>query len=236
MRLAVPHRLWRSQCFYLKNVASSALPEHALPEFSGLPIEAASERWKWGLGKKELRKIKDHLAVIMILKDAGLNRASVIRAYHQLRVALLMARALPLHQMDPHAPLGGTVLSKEPITSTEVAERIKDAMDSQQWAGYDFQFPVPGCPSMRPKSGFIEFVSFLHPRNSFCLGVFPFRLCLTIPYVAVSAVGTYVDRAPGAPADGGQKSSEPHGERGAEVGQGGEEEGCRSKMGKAGPR
>lgn len=149
-----------------------ALPEHALLEFSGLPIEATLERWKWGLGKKELRKIEDHLAAIEILKDAGLNGAGVIGAYHQRRVASLMVRALPLHQMDPHAPLGGTVLFEKPIASTEVAQRIKDTMDSQEWGSYDPLFPVPECPPMCPELGFIEFVSFLHPWNSFALVFF----------------------------------------------------------------
>jgi hypothetical protein len=95
-----------------------------------MPIEVASDRWTWGLGKKEMRKIEDHLAAIRILKDAGLNGAGVIVAYHQRSVVPLMARALPLHRMDLDAPHGGMVLSEDPIAPSESAQRIKDAMDS----------------------------------------------------------------------------------------------------------
>jgi hypothetical protein len=93
-------------------------------------IEVASDRWTWGLGKEETRKIEDHLAAIRILKDAGLNGAGVIGAYHQRRVVPLMVRALPLHRMDLDAPRGGMVLSEDSIAPSEAAQRIKDAMDS----------------------------------------------------------------------------------------------------------
>jgi hypothetical protein len=41
-----------------------------------------------------------------------------------------MARALPLHQMVPGAPFEGMVLTEDPVSFFEIAQRIKDAMDS----------------------------------------------------------------------------------------------------------
>jgi hypothetical protein len=63
-RLSAPNRGWHSQWFYLKNVASPALPGLALLEFSDSMIEATSERWMWGVPKREVKRIKDHLVVI----------------------------------------------------------------------------------------------------------------------------------------------------------------------------
>jgi hypothetical protein len=70
------------QWFYLKNNAAPDLPEHALLEFTGHVGEVVPESWaKWGVWKKDVKKITDHLATIKILKESG-----VIRAYHARRV------------------------------------------------------------------------------------------------------------------------------------------------------
>ena len=58
----------------------------------------------------------------------------------------------------------GTVLSDEALPPSEVAQRIKEAMEPlKNTTGVilDFVFPVPGHPPMQPKLGFINFVSFL---------------------------------------------------------------------------
>ena len=97
-----------------------------------------------------------------------MNGLGIIGAYHARRVALLMARALPLHQMVPRASLEGTVLVDEALPPSEVAQRIKEAMDpSKDTAGVilDFVFPMPGHPPMRPEPGFVDFVSFLSPYS-----------------------------------------------------------------------
>ena len=51
---------WHSQWFYLKN--DVATPS---PEFIGCLIEEAPESWrKWGVPKKDKKKILDHIAAI----------------------------------------------------------------------------------------------------------------------------------------------------------------------------
>jgi hypothetical protein len=125
-------------------------------------IKVASEQWVWGVPKREVKRIKDHLTAIQILRENGLNGAGIISAYHQRWVAPLMARALPLHEMVPGAPSEGTMLIEDPVAFSEIAQRIKDAIDSQVGlasATHDYLFLVPGCPPMRPEPGFIEFMS-----------------------------------------------------------------------------
>jgi len=85
-----------------------------------------------------------------------------------------MARALPLHQMVPGASFEGTVLVDEALPPSEVAQRIKEAMESLKdttGAALDHVYPVPGHPPMRPELGFFEFVSLLSPRSSFHLNL-----------------------------------------------------------------
>jgi hypothetical protein len=81
----------------------------------------------WGVPKREVKRIKDHLAAIQILRENGLNRAGIIGAYHQRRVVPLMACTLPLHQMVPGVPSEGTVLTEDPIAFSEITQCIKDA-------------------------------------------------------------------------------------------------------------
>ena len=98
--------------------------------------------------------------------------SGIIGTYHARRMALLMARALPLHQMVPGASFEGTVLVDEALPPSEVAQRIKEAMEPPKdtaGAALDHVYPVPGHPPMRPEPGFFEFVSFLSPRSSFHL-------------------------------------------------------------------
>ena len=133
-----------------------------LPKYSGRLIEEAPESWKWGVMTKEKKHITDFLATLHTLKDRGMKGSGIIGAYHVRRVAPLVARALPLHQMVPGVPLEGTVLVDEALPPSEVAQRIKEAMEpSKDNAGVvlDFVYPVPGHPPVRPKSGFIDFVS-----------------------------------------------------------------------------
>ena len=83
-----------------------------------------------------------------------------------------MARALPLYQMVPEASFEGTVLIDEALPPSKVVQRIKEAMEPTKdsiGAILDFVYPVPGHPPMRPKPGFIDFVSFLSPCSSFHL-------------------------------------------------------------------
>jgi hypothetical protein len=60
---------------------------------------------------KEKRRLGDLLKAIALLKHHDLHATGIIGAYHARRVAPLMARVLPLHQMTPVASLEGTMLS-----------------------------------------------------------------------------------------------------------------------------
>ena len=123
------------------------------------------ESWsKWGVPEKDKKKIGDHIATIQILRDHGLKGASVIGAYHSRRVAPLMARAVPLHQMGPGVPAEGTSLAEGPQPDSEIAQHIKEAMESMRdsvGVSLDFVFSVPGCPPMRSDPSFVEFISYL---------------------------------------------------------------------------
>ena len=77
-----------------------------------------------------------------------------------------MSRVLHLHQMVPGASFEGMVLIDEALPPSEVAQRIKEAMEpSKDTAGVvlDHVYPVLGHPPMRPEPGFIDFVSSLSP-------------------------------------------------------------------------
>ena len=90
--------------------------------------------------------------------------SGIIGAYHARRVAPLMARVLPLHQMAPGASFEGTVLVDEALPFSEVTQRIKEATEpTKDSAGdvLDIVYPMPGHPPMRPEPGFFEFVSLL---------------------------------------------------------------------------
>ena len=68
----------------------------------------------------------------------------------------------PLYLMAPEASLEGTTLADGALPPTEVAQRIKEAMEpSKDTTGVvlDFMYPVLGHPPMRPEPGFIDFVS-----------------------------------------------------------------------------
>ena len=80
----------------------------------------------------------------------------------------LMRRVLSLYAMAPKASFIGTVLAEGALSPSEVAHRIKEAMEpSQDNVGVplDFVYPVPGHPPKRPEPGYIVFISFL----SLCL-------------------------------------------------------------------
>ena len=139
-----------------------------LPVFSGRLIEEVLGSWKWGVLDKDKKRIKDHLTALQILKERGVKGSGIISSYHTRRVAPLMSRALPLYLMAPGASLEGMTLVDEALPPTEVAQRIKEAMEpSKDDAGIvlDFMYPVPGHPPMRPELGYIDFVSSL----SLCL-------------------------------------------------------------------
>ena len=80
--------------------------------------------------------------------------SGIIGAYHAWRVVPLMARVLPLYQMVLKASFKGTVLVDEALPPSEVAQRIKEAMEPTKdsvGAVLDFVYPMRGHPPMWPK-------------------------------------------------------------------------------------
>ena len=138
-----------------------------MPEFTECLVEEVLESWmRWGVPEKDKKKIQDHLTAVQILKERGMKGSGIIGTYHTWRVAPLMRRALPLYLMVPGASLDGTVLTDGALSPSEVAQRIKEAMEpSRDNAGVtlDFVYPVLGHPPMRPKPGYIDFISSLYP-------------------------------------------------------------------------
>ena len=90
----------------------------------------------------------------------------IIGAYHARRVAPLMARALPLYRMVPGESFEGTVLIDEVLAPSEVAQRIREAMEPTKdtsGSALEPMYPVLGHPPMQSEPRFFEFVSFPSP-------------------------------------------------------------------------
>ena len=88
--------------------------------------------------------------------------SGIIGAYHTRRVAPLMSHALPLYLMAPGASHDGMALADEALPPSEVAQRIKEAMEPSKddvGVALDFIYLVLGHPPMWPEPGFIDFVS-----------------------------------------------------------------------------
>ena len=77
-----------------------------------------------------------------------------------------MSHTLPLYLMVPGASLEGTTLADGALPPTEVAQRIKEAMEPSKDTTsvvLDFMYLVPGQPPMRLEPEFIDFISFPLP-------------------------------------------------------------------------
>ena len=160
MHLLTSNKGWHSQWFYVKDDAAALLPV-----FFGCVIKEAPGSWRWGV-PIEKKNITDLLAALQYLKDRGVKGSGIIGAYHARRVAPLMARALPLYRMVPGESFEGMVLVDEALAPSDVAQRIKEAMElPKDTTGSTLKhvYLVPGHPPMRPEPGFLEFVSFFFP-------------------------------------------------------------------------
>ena len=81
-----------------------------------------------------------------------------------------MTRTLPLYAMAPEASFNGTTLAEGMLPNSEIAQRIKEAMEplwDDAGAPLDFVYPVPGHPLMRLEPGHVVFVSFFSSRFLF---------------------------------------------------------------------
>jgi hypothetical protein len=167
MHLTTSNKGWHSQWFYVKNDATAPLPA-----FIGRYILEASESWGWGVQAKDKKHLNDLLAALRTLKERGVKGLGIIGAYHTRRVMPLMEHVLPLYQMVPEASFEGTTLADEALPPSEVAQRIKEAMEPTKDSIstiLDFVYPVLRHPPMRPEPRFVDFVSFLFPCSSFHL-------------------------------------------------------------------
>ena len=85
-----------------------------------------------------------------------------------------MARVLPLYRMVPGESSEGTVLVDEALAPSEVAQRIREAMEpTKDTSGSTLElvYSVLGHPPMRPEPRFFEFVSFPSPCPPFRLNL-----------------------------------------------------------------
>ena len=124
-----------------------------MPKYSGRLIDEAPESWQWGCLNSEKKHLADLLAAIHALKVQGVKGSGIIGAYHVRRVAPLMALALPLYRMVPGESFEGTVLADEALAPSEVAQRIREAMEpTKDTSGSALEpvYSVPGHPPMRP--------------------------------------------------------------------------------------
>jgi hypothetical protein len=106
----------------------------------------------------------------MILRESDIKGSRVIRVYHTRRVASLLARALLMHRVVPVAHLEGTMLAEGPLTNSKIVQHLKVVMDAPKdssGAIIDFVYLVPRHPPMWPEFGFVRFVSYPLPFNSF---------------------------------------------------------------------
>ena len=153
MWLWTSNKGWHSHWFYVKNDAAAPLLE-----FTERLIEEVPELWRrWGVLEKDKKKIQDHLAAVRILKERGVKGSEIIDTYHTRRVAPLMV---------PGVSLDGTTLAEGVLSPSEVAQRIKEAMDPSKDNTdivLDFVYPMPGHPPMRPEPRFIDFISSFSP-------------------------------------------------------------------------
>ena len=120
-----------------------------MPKYSGRLINEAPESWQWGCPTSEKKHLANLLAAIHALKARGVKGSGIIGAYHARRVVPLMARALPLYRMVPGESFEGTVLADEAFAPSEVAQRIREAMEPMKdtfGSALEPVYPVPGHP------------------------------------------------------------------------------------------
>ena len=74
-----------------------------------------------------------------------------------------MKRALLLYAMAPEASFDGTALAEGMLPNSEIAQRIKEAMEplrDDMSSTLDFIYSMSRHPPMRPELGHVVFVSF----------------------------------------------------------------------------
>jgi hypothetical protein len=67
--------------------------------------------------------------------------------------------------MGACVPLRGTVLVEEALPDSEILQRIREALEpikDDAGAAILYEYPITGCPRIRPEFGFLTFVSAMH--------------------------------------------------------------------------
>lgn len=80
-----------------------------------------------------------------------------------------MARQLPLYKQTADALPEGTQLSALPPSDAEIARSLREAMEVRKGADgttNPYVFPFFGYPLIRPKPGFVEFMSLFDPLST----------------------------------------------------------------------
>jgi hypothetical protein len=158
---------WHATWFYIKNYEDAPLPL-----FTNR-IHAEKPRiWGYDPEKKEER-LADYIAAIHFLKRRGLTSRGVVGAYHSRRVAPIMARALALDEMVPDAApelIAGAILALEPLSDSEIQQRITEAFPDPVPV-----YPDPNHPVMRLMEGFVPLVRMpclpIFLCSSLCFGI-----------------------------------------------------------------
>ena len=120
--------------------------------------------WRYGTIEKEQKRHGDLLKAIATLKGHGLCGTGVVEAYHVWKLALLMARTLPMWKMTPYSTPERTVMVVgEALNIGEMAQCIKESMQCPVDPSMDLtpEYLVSGHPTMWPDVGFVELVSLL---------------------------------------------------------------------------
>ncbi|XP_039814432.1 uncharacterized protein LOC120677347 [Panicum virgatum] len=148
---------WHATWFYIKNYEDAPLPL-----FTNR-IHAEKPRiWGYDPEKKEER-LADYIAAIHFLKRRGLTSRGVVGAYHSRRVAPIMARALALDEMVPDAApelIAGAILALEPLSDSEIQQRITEAFPDPVPV-----YPDPNHPVMRLMEGFVPLDGYYFRRS-----------------------------------------------------------------------
>ena len=120
----------------------------------------------------------------------------------------MMMHTLPLYAMAPGASFDGTALAEGALPHSEVAQRIKEAMEpSRDDAGapLDFVYPVPGHPPMRPEPGHVVFISL--PFSCLFFNRFPDLLILTLRGVGPAEDLIFTDHPAPLPRDSSMRAT-----------------------------
>jgi hypothetical protein len=146
-KLTSSNKGWHDGWFYLRN------DDGGLPAYTGKVVTERPDLWGWGVVKADQPRLDALLGAMDRLRRHGVTAAGVVATFHRRRVLPLMARRLRLDEMTPEAPIDGSRMSSEILTTDEVFRRVKDTVEGVTDLGFLSQ------PPMRPTQGYVSLVS-----------------------------------------------------------------------------